>query len=49
MAGVPIELQGQFDTARAAASGQELPIAKRGNYTWVTLPVLDTYDVIEFR
>ncbi len=49
MAGVQIELQGQFDTARAAVSGQELPIAKRGNYTWVTLPVLDTYDVIEFR
>lgn len=49
MAAIQIEVQGQFSTARAAASGRELPLARKGDYTCVTLPVLDTYDVIEFR
>lgn len=45
MAAIQIEVQGQFSIARAAASGLELPLTKRGDYTggpWV----LDTYDVI---
>ena len=49
MSGIRIEVQGQFSTAIATASGQKLPLVSKGGYTCVTLPVLDTYDVIEFR
>lgn len=46
MSGVQIEVQGRYTTARMASTGRDLPIRRSAGYTGVTLPTLDTYDVV---
>jgi hypothetical protein len=46
MTGIQVEVAGNFNSARMASMGRDLPLRKVGGYTSFTLPSLDTYDVV---
>lgn len=46
MGAIRVELQGEFDHARMASTGRELPLLHTNGHTAFTLPQLNAYDVV---
>ena len=49
MSNISVDVAGDFNSARMASTGRDLPIQKAGGYVSFTLPALDTYDVVVLR
>ena len=49
MRDITVDVEGQFEHARSAASNATLPVNREGRYTKVTLPRLGAYDAIAFQ
>jgi hypothetical protein len=46
MSGIQLDVAGPFQTARLVSQGRNLPVRRSGGYASVTVPSLDTYDVV---
>jgi hypothetical protein len=46
MSSIYVEIQGDFNRARVAGTGRDIPVRTEGGYATFTLPALDTYDVV---
>jgi hypothetical protein len=49
MTNIEVQVRGTFHSAKAAASGRDLPLSRQGEYSGFTVPALAEYEMIELK